>query len=194
VPRLVRHFFARRREWLGDLCRIAERLLSRAYAAALPAGRPALIVFVQTFGDRVNFNPHLHVLAADGVFLPGGCFVALPRVPGNLLAEGFRRAVLDFLVENEAVSEELRARILAWRHGGFSAHNEVCVGAEDAEGFKRLAGSIGHRSHTGMTAPGRSEPLAGRAYFSGMLSKRILGETRCTVACTLRMPTSIFCL
>jgi len=50
---------------------------------------------VRTFGDLVNFNPHLHVLAADGVFLPNGRFVAPPRVPGNLLAEGFPRAVLD---------------------------------------------------------------------------------------------------
>jgi len=46
----------------------------------------------------VNFNPHVHVLAADGVFLPEGRFVALPAVPGSLLAEGFRRGVLDFLV------------------------------------------------------------------------------------------------
>ena len=66
APRLVRHFFATRREWLGELCRIAERLLSRAYAEALPGGKPALIVFVQTFGDLVNFNPHLHLLVATG--------------------------------------------------------------------------------------------------------------------------------
>jgi hypothetical protein len=97
-------------------------------------------VFVQTFGDLVNFNPHLHVLAADGVFLPSGRFVALPRVSGNVLAAGFRRAVLDFLVKREALSKELSARMLAWRHGGFSAHNEVSVAAEDAEGRKRLAG------------------------------------------------------
>ena len=140
LPRLVRHIFARRRRWLGELCRIAERLLSHAYAEALPAGRPALIVFVQTFGDLVNFNPHLHVLAADGAFLPNGRFVALPRVPASLLAEGFRCAVLDFLVKNGALSKELRARMLAWRHGGFSAHNEVSVGAGDAEGRKKLAG------------------------------------------------------
>jgi hypothetical protein len=48
LPRLLRHFFARRREWLGELCCIAERLLSRAYAGALPGGRPALIVFART--------------------------------------------------------------------------------------------------------------------------------------------------
>jgi hypothetical protein len=77
------------------------------------------------------------VLAADGAFLPDGRLVALPSVPGDLLAEGFRRAVLDFLVENGAQSEELRARMLAWQHGGYSVHNEVS-GA--AEGRESLAG------------------------------------------------------
>jgi hypothetical protein len=61
-------------------------------------------------------------------------------VPGSLLAQGFRRAVLDFLVENEALMEELRNPMLAWHHGRFSAHNEVRVMAEDAEGRKKLAG------------------------------------------------------
>ena len=50
----------------------------------------------------VNFNPHIHVLAADGAFLPDGRVVRLPAVPGSLLAEGFRRAVLEFLVNNRS--------------------------------------------------------------------------------------------
>jgi hypothetical protein len=88
-----------------------------------------------------NFNPHVHVLAADGAFLPDGRFVRLPAVPGSLLAEGFRRAVLEFLVNNDALSEGLRRRMLGWRHCGFSAHNEVRVPAEDAEGRNKLAGT-----------------------------------------------------
>ncbi len=148
--------FARRREWLGELCRIAARLLADAYEEALPGARPGLILFVQTFGDWVNFNPHLHVLAADGAFLADGRFAALPRVPGNLLAEGFRRAVLDFLVKNEALSDELRKRMLAWGHSGFSAHNEVRVAPEDAEGRKQLAGYM-------LRAPKKASPQAGAA-------------------------------
>jgi len=35
------------------------------------------------------------VLADDGAFLPNGRFVTPPAVPGSLLADGFRRAVLD---------------------------------------------------------------------------------------------------
>jgi len=51
-----------------------------------------MILFVQTFGDLANFHPHVHVLAADGAFLPDGGFVPLPAVSEALLAEGFRRA------------------------------------------------------------------------------------------------------
>lgn len=53
-------------------------------------------------------------LARAGAFLPDGRFVTLPAVPGSLLG---------------------------WRHCGFSAHHEVRVPAEDAEGRKKLAGT-----------------------------------------------------
>ena len=65
-PRIVRAIFARRRRLLGTLCQIVEKLLREAYSAAKPGGREGLILFVQTFGDLVTFNPHIHVLAADG--------------------------------------------------------------------------------------------------------------------------------
>ncbi|MBI4192043.1 MAG: hypothetical protein HY525_16070 [Betaproteobacteria bacterium] len=54
------------------------------------------------------------MFAADGAFLPDGRFVTLPAVPGSLLAEGFRRAALRFLVKNEALADELRKRMVAW--------------------------------------------------------------------------------
>jgi len=66
----------------------------------------------------------VYTLAADGVFGADGTFIALPPVPEALLAEGFRRAVLAFLVKERAITDELRAKMLGWRYcGGFSAHN-----------------------------------------------------------------------
>ena len=41
LPRLLRPIFAPRRAWLGELCRIAARLLVAAYAEAAPLARPA---------------------------------------------------------------------------------------------------------------------------------------------------------
>ena len=92
IPKLLRPVFGRQRAWLGELCRIAARLLFAAYAQAAPGARPGLIPFVPTFGDLANFNPHVHVLTADGAFLVDGTFVALPPVPEGLLLERFRRA------------------------------------------------------------------------------------------------------
>jgi hypothetical protein len=59
VPRMLRPIFSRTRGLLGELCRIVERLLIRAYTGAGVEGRPGLILFVQTFGDLLTFNPHI---------------------------------------------------------------------------------------------------------------------------------------
>ena len=99
------------------------------------------------------------MLAADGAFFPDGRFIALPRVPGSLLAEGFRRAVLEFLVKNAALAEEIRSRMLAWRHRSFSAHNEVRVAAEDIEGRKKLAGTMLRAPMSLQKMKERSPPL-----------------------------------
>jgi len=87
--------------------------------------QPGLILFVQTFGDMVNFNPHLHVLAADGAFLADGRFVTLPAVPQAFLAEGYRRAVLAFLVKNGALSQGLRSRLLALAPRGILGAQDI---------------------------------------------------------------------
>ena len=84
LPKLLRPIFSRHRAWLGELCRFAVRLRTNACAAALGA-QPSLVLFVQTFGDLANFNRHIDVLAADGVFGAEDTFTALPPVPEVLL-------------------------------------------------------------------------------------------------------------
>ena len=116
-------------------------MLVDAHAEAAPGARPGLILFVQTFGDLANFDPHVHVLAADGAFLPDGRFAPLPAVPEPLLVESFRRAVLEFLVRAQALSGEMRDRMLGWGYSGFSVHNQVRVDAQDPEARKKLAGT-----------------------------------------------------
>ncbi len=50
--------------------------------------------------------------------------------------------MLEFLAENDAISEDLRSKLLGWRHSGFSVHNQVRVAAQDPEGRKKLAGTM----------------------------------------------------
>ena len=102
-------------------------MLREAYGAAKPGGREGLILFVQTFDDLVTFNPHIHVLAADGVFGEDGTFFVLPPAPHRLLEHRFRTVVLALLLHEGEISEALVKRITAWRHTGFSVHNGVRV-------------------------------------------------------------------
>ncbi len=60
-----------------------------------------MILFVQTFGDLVTFNPHVHVRAADGVFREDGTFFVLPPVPRGLLERRFRTEVLAQLLRDQ---------------------------------------------------------------------------------------------
>jgi hypothetical protein len=139
IPRLLRPLFARRRTLLGKLCNIIERIFDRAYVSARRGARQGMILFVQTFGDLANFNPHIHVLAADGAFDACGGFSVLPPVPRKLLEPSFRKGLLALLRCEGLVSGVLAERMLAWRHTGFSVHNSVRVRARDTAGRRRLA-------------------------------------------------------
>ncbi|MFV1996310.1 MAG: transposase, partial [Verrucomicrobiales bacterium] len=56
----------------------------------LPEDQLAAIAAVQTFGDYLNFHPHLHVLAATGLVDRQGRFHLMPVESIEPLAELFR--------------------------------------------------------------------------------------------------------
>ena len=41
---------------------------------------PGVVVCIQTFGDLVNFHPHLHCLVTDGCFMVNGWFYVLAEI------------------------------------------------------------------------------------------------------------------
>ena len=126
VPKRLRVFFKYKRRLLGDLCRAALRALTRYFhAAAGSALTPGVIAAVQTFGDRINFHPHLHFLVTEGGMDSAGVFHRVPRIDDSRLEELFAREVLAMLVAKELLSREWAERILAWRHSGFNVHSLV---------------------------------------------------------------------
>jgi hypothetical protein len=71
IPKMLRVFFKFKPKLLGDLCRCAERaLLFYLEATAGTALEPGIVAVIQTFGDRINFHPHLHYLVTEGGHLP----------------------------------------------------------------------------------------------------------------------------
>ena len=126
IPKTLRIFFKFRRKLLGEFCRVAARSI-KVYFEVLTGEElvPGIMVAVQTFGDRINFHPHLHLLVTEGGVDRAGTFHRIPRLDDARLAEIFACEVLRLLVNRGLLSPEWAERILSWRHSGFNVHSRV---------------------------------------------------------------------
>ena len=95
MPRMLRGIFRKRRKLLTILFHTATETLRDAFRARLdlPDGRIAAVAAVHSFGDYLIFHPHLHVLAADGLFDKAGRFHCMPAESAAPVAEKRRRPV-----------------------------------------------------------------------------------------------------
>ena len=63
VPKMLRLFFRFKRKLLNSLCLSAVRTLVKFLHTATGFElMPGVVAVIQTFGDRINFHPHVHVL------------------------------------------------------------------------------------------------------------------------------------
>lgn len=142
IPRLVRNAFKYDRALLGELYHAAHSAIAAwlRQRTGQPTGQPGLVVAVQTFGDFLFWHPHVHVLAAAGVFAPNGDFHLAPPGGWQELGELWRHTVLRRLRDAGALADWQIAKLTSWRHSGFSVDaGEAPVAAEDAAGRRRLA-------------------------------------------------------
>ena len=90
------------------------------------------------FGDYGRW--HLHLLVADGLFMPNGSFHAMPEVGLKPLQELFRASVLKVLKREGKIDDEFIRMLMQWRHvSGFNIHNGVKIDRKDANGREALA-------------------------------------------------------
>ena len=139
----LRGIFRKRRQLLTHLFHTATETLRDAFRTRLhlPDGRIGAIGAVHTFGDYLIFHPHLHVLAANGLFTPDGHFHCMPAEDRDPAIELSRHRFLHALREAKLISPGKLADLLSWKHSGFHIHDggEKPVAAHDSAGRKRLA-------------------------------------------------------
>jgi hypothetical protein len=54
----------------------------------LPDGLPGIVMAIRTFGEYMDFHPHLHALVADGLSARSGLFWAVRAGCARLAGEG----------------------------------------------------------------------------------------------------------
>ncbi len=74
--------------------------------------------------------------APDGTFHPLGAW------DGEALMQLFRERLLARLVEKHAISQELVAKLMAWKHPGFSAFVGEPIPPENTKAIEDMAGYV----------------------------------------------------
>ncbi len=79
------------RKLLAKLSRCAWGVIKNFLKSAVSDNNavPGASIAVQTYGDFLNHNPHLHAIVTDGCFLSDGGFITAPGFNGNDLEEAF---------------------------------------------------------------------------------------------------------
>ena len=106
IPKRLRIYFRSDRRLLGELCRAAWDVVGTVLQSV--SGRPdtaaGMIGAIQSprlREDLIHWHPHIHALVAEGVFMPDGKFLDLPK-PASPAGAGFlklwEQAVFDLLL------------------------------------------------------------------------------------------------
>jgi ribosomal protein S27E len=124
IPKILRRYFLYDRKLLSDLSRCGWEAL-KLYLKKAVKGRnavPGAVIAIQTFGDFLGFNPHLHVLTSDGCFHEKGMFSIASHINTDVLEQIFRHMVLKMLLSKGKISQDVITLLDKWRHTGFNVY------------------------------------------------------------------------
>ena len=129
------------RKLLAKLSQCAWKVLSAYLKTSSSYGDaiPGAVIAVQTFGDFLNFNPHLHIIATDGCFYGNGCFIVGPEPDPKELEDAFRWEVLKMLKGEGLITDLIIENMLSWHNSGFNVYCGDTISPSDHNGLERLA-------------------------------------------------------
>ena len=141
IPKMLRPYFRYHRDLLKDLCRIAHECIRDVMRSTLGQadGMPGIVMVIHTFGEYLDFHPHLHLLMADGLFLRDERFLVLPENGMNAVEELFRARLITFLVGKELLPPDRALMLKGWKHSGFNVHRSRRIQPSEREDLERVA-------------------------------------------------------
>jgi hypothetical protein len=138
LPKMLRPYFMRQRELLGDLARLGYETIKELMIEAVgdPLARPGVVVVPQTFGSVLNPHPHAHCLASRGVWDAQGQWIPVPYIDTIAAEKLFRHKIIRLLKSKDLLSDERIQLLDSFRHSGFSVDTSVTVWPQDTEGLE----------------------------------------------------------
>ncbi|MGM0366301.1 MAG: transposase [Actinomycetota bacterium] len=142
MPKILRKYFLFNRDLLKDLARISWETVKDYYTNTCrkEGAKPAAVSVIQTFGDFLSFNPHIHILAADGCFSPDSFFYAPSiNIDTDLIEKLFIHRIFKLLLKKGLITEGVVELIASWSHTGFSTYCGKRINPKDKRSTENLA-------------------------------------------------------
>jgi hypothetical protein len=141
IPKILRRYFLYDRSLLSDLSRCGWESLKAFFHETLNEKDAVhgAVIAIQSFGDFLAFNPHLHVLCSDGCFYGQGMFRVAPRFETKQLEEVFRHKVFKMLLSKGKITQDLVNMLMSWRHSGFNVFCGPRIQPGEEEAMENLA-------------------------------------------------------
>jgi len=151
IPRVLRPTFRRERRLLGELARCAWKTLQEYTEAHSPdpAAAPGAILAIQTYGDQLNWHPHLHSLVSNGYWDRQEQFHPFGPLDYEVLTRLFQHQVLNLLISQCRLSREFADRLRSWHPSGFQVYCGRPVDRDDQPALERLSAYIVRPSFAG---------------------------------------------
>jgi Zn ribbon nucleic-acid-binding protein len=132
IPKRLRKNFYWHRECLNDLSRFAWQVIKSFMKETLgvEAGVPAAVQSIETTGQYLDLNPHVHAIVTDGLFLPDGAFRPMPKYGEGAricIQAMWEKHVSNFCVKQGFVTKDFMTSMLMWKYTGFSVYTETRV-------------------------------------------------------------------
>lgn len=93
---------------------------------------------LHTWGDLLDWHPHLHGLFAWGLFDAAGGYRGAPQIPDTVIHDLFRLKVFRLLREAGLIETDLVADMLAWPHSGFHVWVGPLVSCLDSAAIEHM--------------------------------------------------------
>ncbi|MBU0506556.1 transposase zinc-binding domain-containing protein [bacterium] len=128
IPKRLRVYFQYRHKLMTHLVEAAKQtvLFAMGDGQSLSFTAPGMITLIQTSGDELNFNCHLHALITDGLVDYADphklSFNRCQHYDFVQMTELFRLFVLKILHKHNVIPQSVVDNMLTWNHSGFHVH------------------------------------------------------------------------
>lgn len=135
--------FIRHRELLKDLMDLAVKIILN-WLKENGKVKPGAMVGIHTFGARMNFNPHVHILVTKGGFDGAGKWVVKDFIPYKMLRKRWQATVMEMLKKKLPEQEVKRYKRLFQKVWDDNPEGFVIYGPPNKKGQGTVEAQVGY--------------------------------------------------